>query len=337
MGNSPSKSGEDPSDQKQCIKKDKIRNITSKPALEIERLSTHQREYCEMTGLKIIDVRKQLAKRFGVNFADIECVCLEKGIIYPNERPVADILKPIQLTVGNPDRKILTNLAATEPDMFTEDVSEPRLKMSCGHAITPDSLFGHMKKTLMSQDKQGVRCKNCRAEWSMQEIIKKADMTKDERIFFEYKVSLNMINQEDADSSECPFCGTYCQRQNQNELHIRCTTCTRRTKKVVEFCWNCKRSWTTNHKCKLNTKHELEQIQRFLNEAPLKVMEYSNNRNVPSTRLCPGCGYLIVHEEDCQEMECKKCNLVFCFSCLKVGVKNHSGENCVVAPVQICS
>lgn len=162
-------------------------------------------------------------------------------------------------------------------------------------------------------------------------------MTKDERIFFEYKVSLNMINQEDADSSECPFCGTYCQRQNQNELHIRCTTCTRRTKKVVEFCWNCKRSWTTNHKCKLNTKHELEQIQRFLNEAPLKVMEYSNNRNVPSTRLCPGCGYLIVHEEDCQEMECKKCKLVFCFSCLKVGVKNHSGENCVVAPVQICS
>lgn len=189
----------------------------------------------------------------------------------------------------------------------------------------------------MSKDKQGVRCymENCRAKWSMQEIIKKADMTKDERIFFEYKVSFNMLNQEDADSSECPFCGTYCQRQNQNELHISCTTCTRRTKNIVAFCWNCKRPWATNHKC--NTKDELEQIQRILNEAPLKVMEYSYNRNVPSTRLCPGCGYLIVHEKDCQEMECKKCKLVFCFSCLKVGVENHWGENCEVAPVQICS
>lgn len=205
--------------------------------------------------------------------------------------------------------------------------------------LAPDNLFGHMKEKLMSKDKQGVCCymENCKAKWSMQEIMKKADMTKDERIFFEYKVSLNMINQEDADSSECPFCGTYCQRQNQNELHIRCTTCTRRTKKVVEFCWNCKRSWTTNHKCKLYTKHELEQIQRFLNEAPLKVINYSNNRKVPSKRLCPGCGYLIVHEMDCQEMECKKCKIFFCFSCLEVNVKYHSGKNCEVAPVQICS
>lgn len=100
------------------------------------------------TGLNIIDdVKKQLAERFGANFADIECVCLEKGIIYPHERPVADILNPIQVTVGNPDRKILTNLAATEPDMFTEDVSEPRLKMSCGHAISKShNIFRNIAK-----------------------------------------------------------------------------------------------------------------------------------------------------------------------------------------------
>lgn len=194
-----------------------------------------------------------------------------------------------------------------------------------------------MKKTLMSRVKQGVRCvmKNCGAEWSMQEIIKKADLTKDERIFFEYKISLNMMNQKDADTSECPFCGTYCQRQRQNELHTRCTTCTRRNGKVVEFCWNCKRPWATNHKC--NTKYELEQIQRFLNEAPLTVMAITGKRNVPSMRLCPGCRYLIVHEKECQQMECKKCKLVFCFSCLEVDVDKHWGNNCEVAPVQICS
>lgn len=34
--------------------------------------------------------------------------------------------------------------------------------------------------------------------------------------------------------------------------------CIRRIKKVVEFCWNCKRLWMMNYKCKLYIKYELE-------------------------------------------------------------------------------
>lgn len=88
-----------------------------------------------------------MEKKFGVNYSFIECVCLEEGIIYPDKRPIADIPKPIQVMVGNPDRKVLTNVAATEPDMITEDVSEPRIKMSCGHAISKNhKIFRNIAK-----------------------------------------------------------------------------------------------------------------------------------------------------------------------------------------------
>lgn len=205
----------------------------------------------------------------------------------------------------------------------------------------PDNLFGHMKNTLMSEKTPIVRCltNNCEAKWSMNEIIKKADMTDDERIFFEFIVSFNLIHYKESETSECPFCGKFYQRQNKHQTQIKCTDCTRKKKRDVEFCWNCKAAWTLNHKC---SDTDVVQIQKILDEAPLKTMSFSDIKNVPSKRMCPSCECLIEHQSMCKTMSCKKCKTVFCFVCLGVAVRGNLpcgkfNEKCQVAPVQKCS
>lgn len=286
-----------------------------------------------------MEMKKHLAQTIGISFHYVDIVCLEDGVIYENDRHINGISRPLQVMVGNPQRKIPRYLVTPEPDMIYQDVNdeELRLKMSCGHAITPDNLFGHMKHTLMSEVKPSVNCltKNCGAEWSMQEIIKKADMTEDERIFFEWKISFNLINQEVADTSECPFCGSFCQRQ-QNTLPTRCSICTRKNGTACDFCWSCKSPWIVNHKC---SNRELEAIQKMLNDAPLKTIDMSHIEGVPSKRMCPGCQCLIEHRDACKTMTCTKCKTVFCFVCLKVAIKGQLqcgsyNQKCEVAPVQ---
>lgn len=194
-----------------------------------------------------------------------------------------------------------------------------------------------MKHTLMSEVKPSVHCltKNCGAEWSMQEIIKKADMTEDERIFFELKVSFNLIYHEESETSDCPSCGNFCQRQ-QNSLPTRCTACTGKKGAPYDFCWSCKSPWILNHKC---SNKELEAFQKILDEAPLKTIDMSHIEGVPSKRMCPECRYLIEHREACKTMTCTKCKTVFCFACLKIAINGvlqcgSYSQKCQVAPVQ---
>lgn len=84
---------------------------------------------------------------------------------------------------------------------------------------------------------------------------------------------------------------------------------------------------------------DLEAIQKILNEAPLKTLDYSNIERVPSKRLCPNCRTLIEHERMCKQMKCPGCQTEFCFSCLTLCVGGRlqcSGysKECSVAPVQ---
>lgn len=194
-----------------------------------------------------------------------------------------------------------------------------------------------MKSTLMCDVKSAVCCPttDCNAEWDMREIAKKADMTEDERIFFERKISFNLVNQDNNSTSECPSCGHFCQRQ-QDVLRIRCIICTKKNGGAFDFCWNCKAPWFTDHKC---SNKELEAFQRILNDAPLKKIDMSEIEGVPSKRMCPNCRYLIEHLHSCKTMQYTKCKTVFCFSCLKVAVNGrlpcgNYNQNCTVARVQ---
>lgn len=202
----------------------------------------------------------------------------------------------------------------------------------------PYNLFGHMRDSLINKVKSSVTCltPGCNQEWSMTEIIKKADMTTDESLFFEYKISLNAIFSHNNDTSECPNCGQFCQRQ-QNTQAVRCSICSsKRNDKQADFCWDCKAPWVPNHTCK---NRDLEAIQKILNDAPLKTLDYSNIERVPSKRLCPNCRTLIEHERMCKQMKCPSCQTEFCFACLTLCVggrlqcTGYSME-CSVAPVQ---
>lgn len=84
------------------------------------------------------ECKKKFAAKLGTQHYYIEVVNLEDGIIYENEREIQGLSTPLQIMVGNPDRKIPSYLVTTEPDMIMqdEDDEEPRLKMSCGHAIS---------------------------------------------------------------------------------------------------------------------------------------------------------------------------------------------------------
>lgn len=202
--------------------------------------------------------------------------------------------------------------------------------------LAADNLFGHTKHSLMSDAKPTIRCLKCSTEWDMQEIAKKADLTADETCFFEVKMSLNFINQGRGETSSCPSCGSFCQRQRNSLQPTRCIVCTKKNKKVYDFCWSCKSEWTSNHVC----KDRLKEIQEILNKASLKEMRYSGIKDVPSKRVCPGCKILIEHEKDCKTMACKECKTVFCFSCLKIAKYGEVlpcgkyNEICAVAPIQ---
>lgn len=265
---------------------------------------------------------------------------MEDGIIYGDDRSLSGLKLPLQVMIGNENRQFPSYLSTEEPDMLTLDDSEdePRLKMSCGHALSADSLFGFMKSELMTKTVDVIRCPTagCGSEWRMQEIIRKADMTEDEQIFFEFRISLNAVNKEDNSTSSCPSCGNFCQRQAETNSQVVCVFCSKSEGKEFNFCWDCKSLWYPNHRC---DNAELEAFQRILNEAPLKTLDYSHIEGVPSKRMCPNCRSLIEHDSMCKEMTCIKCKFKFCFSCLKPclnGSLQCSGYSmkCSVAPVQ---
>jgi hypothetical protein len=67
----------------------------------------------------------------------LSIVDLEEGILYEDGRQISGLSSPLKVMVGNENRQFPSYLNTEEPDMLTLDDSEdePRLKMSCGHAI----------------------------------------------------------------------------------------------------------------------------------------------------------------------------------------------------------
>ncbi|XP_062578211.1 uncharacterized protein DDB_G0292642-like [Saccostrea cucullata] len=305
-----------------------------------QRLSSASASFLLPSCSSILDVKKKIAPEFGVTHYSVSIVDLEDGIIYEDGRPISGLSSPLQIMVGNEDRQFPSYLNTAEPDMLTHDDSEdePRLKMSCGHAISADSLFGFTKRELMTNIVDTIRCptEGCNSEWRMQEIVRKSNMTEDERIFFEYRISMNAVHKEGDSTSSCPDCGNFCQRQAEDNKRVNCTFCSKSKGKEFDFCWECKSPWFPNHSC---AKSELEAFQRILNEAPLKKIDYSHIEGVPSKRMCPNCRSLIEHESMCKEMTCIKCKFKFCFSCLTPCLNGNLrcssySQKCSVAPIQ---
>lgn len=88
------------------------------------------------------DVKKPIASLCGVPRHCIEIVDLEEGLVYDNSREVSSLPRPLQVMVGADERHVPGYLVTTDVDMIEQDPydEEPRLKMSCGHAISKYSV-----------------------------------------------------------------------------------------------------------------------------------------------------------------------------------------------------
>lgn len=63
--------------------------------------------------------------------------------MYEDDRSLSGLKLPLQVMIGNENRQFPSYLNTEEPDMLTLDDSEdePRLKMSCGHALCKMIIF----------------------------------------------------------------------------------------------------------------------------------------------------------------------------------------------------
>ena len=62
----------------------------------------------------------------------------DEGIIFDDSRDVQSLPHPLEVMVGRAERIVPDYLMTSDPDMILQDPrdEDPRLKMSCGHAIS---------------------------------------------------------------------------------------------------------------------------------------------------------------------------------------------------------
>lgn len=203
-----------------------------------------------------------------------------------------------------------------------------RAEMSCGHAVTPESLTGWCR-SLLDQGQFKFKCPalkdgtlhKCDAQWSYQEVRRLAVLTVAEMQYFEEKIA-RLAATEYCEYKSCPGCKTYVEREDLTNLSVQCTVCTADKKVVYQFCWQCMKPWKgkapsadncANDGC---TNHDL----KLLKECRLTALpEVLGITDCPSIRACPTCGHRVEHDRSgCKNIICPRCQFEFCFVCLKL-------------------
>ncbi|XP_044197463.1 probable E3 ubiquitin-protein ligase ARI5 [Thunnus albacares] len=203
-----------------------------------------------------------------------------------------------------------------------------RAEMSCGHAVTPESLTGWCR-SLLDQGQYKFKCPalkdgtlhKCDAEWSYQEVRRLAVLTAEEMQYFEENIA-RLAATEYCEFKTCPGCKTCVEREDLTNLCVHCTICTADKQKVYEFCWQCLQQWKgkapRSDRCDNNgcVNHDLELLKKCKMTA-LPQVEGVNE--CPSIRACPTCGQRVEHDKTgCKNVLCPRCQIEFCFVCLKL-------------------
>ncbi|XP_031707251.1 probable E3 ubiquitin-protein ligase ARI5 [Anarrhichthys ocellatus] len=206
-----------------------------------------------------------------------------------------------------------------------------RAEMSCGHAVTPESLTGWCR-SLLDQGQYKFKCPalmvdtlhKCDEDWSYQEVRRLAVLTPEEMQYFEENIA-RLAATEYCEFKTCPGCKTYLEREDPSNLNVQCTVCTSDKQKVYNFCWQCLKKWKgaaprsdrcDNYGC---VNHDLE-LLRTCRTAVLDQVEGVDA--CPSIRACPTCGQKVEHDKTgCKNIICPRCLVEFCFVCLKLTPK----------------
>ncbi|KAG5846239.1 hypothetical protein ANANG_G00147690 [Anguilla anguilla] len=186
----------------------------------------------------------------------------------------------------------------TRPDDITldDDPDSLRAEMSCGHAVTPQSLTAWCR-SLLDQGQYVFRCpalrdgtlQKCGAQWTYQEVRKLAVLTATEQRHFEVTLAA-LAAAEYCECKTCPGCQTSVERKNLSNLD-RCD----------------------NQGC---TNKDLELLKRC---PTTSLPQVPGVADCPSLRACPTCGLLLEHDRSgCKNLLCSRCQVEFCFVCLKL-------------------
>ncbi|XP_034532870.1 uncharacterized protein LOC117807632 [Notolabrus celidotus] len=217
-----------------------------------------------------------------------------------------------------------------------------RAEMSCGHAVTPDSLTDWCLR-LLKEGKYKFRCpavdeatnRVCNKLWSYQEVRRLADLTVEEMVYFEETMA-RLVAADYLEIKPCPQCKTNVERLDLANLCVVCTICTADQKRTYQFCWQCLKTWKgpgprsdrcDNKGCVNNDLHLLQTCKSISLPAVKGVTD------CPSVRSCPKCGMRVEHsQENCKNIKCPRCHREFCFVCLK----RKSECSKTSTPFQIC-
>ncbi|KAL6118511.1 uncharacterized protein ACO6RY_03299 [Pungitius sinensis] len=212
-----------------------------------------------------------------------------------------------------------------------------RAEMSCGHAVTPESLTGWCR-SLLDQSQHTFRCpalkegtpkkcdavctsKKCGAVWSYQEVRRLALLTPEEIQYFEENIA-RLAAAQYCEFKTCPGCKTCVERKNLSNLAVQCTLCTEDKGKRYLFCWQCLKTWkgaAPGSNCCNNDgciNYDLELLKKCGTTA---LPEVEGVDACPSIRACPTCGMRVEHNNTgCKNIICPRCHVEFCFVCLKI-------------------
>jgi len=214
------------------------------------------------------------------------------------------------------------------------EANELFIKFPCSHVYSPTAiskrLFAELEKgePYLFCDQTG--CSDYGKQWSIEWITFIVNFGANEKNVYYFLTNLNVACLFDSKKKRCTNCDCILfKTSTYNDDRVSCPICF-----AQDFCWLCEKSWNNTY-------------EPHINECPLKpiILEperktilaaghiYGVIKDVPLTRLCPRCGFLIQHAEACRHMTCLKCHHEFCLACLERW-KLCKKKECIVAPIQ---
>lgn len=306
--------------QKTTIKQLKAKIVALRPELTVD-------------SLRLLFAGKQLEEQNGAEQATLEFYKIRgKSTIHavvrmPGGTTRDDIPRPPS---PNDKEHSLSDLSikftTLKPDCidpFPDPKAPPRVEMSCGHGVDPNSLTVYCR-SLVDQNHFEMFCpaivdtktqKQCKKVWEYVEVRRVALLNDDECRWFESKIA-ERAAQQYCDMKECPGCRSFLERADLNNLRVRCLICSKKKASSYDFCWQCLHEWsgptTSSVKCG-RAECEHPDIPSVRDAPEMKL----NGMSVPNRRACPTCSKIVEHNgTGCKMIICSRCQKEFCFLCL---------------------
>ncbi|XP_037540227.1 probable E3 ubiquitin-protein ligase ARI7 [Nematolebias whitei] len=212
-------------------------------------------------------------------------------------------------------------------DPVSSDFFSLRAEMSCGHAVTPESLTQWCRSQL-NEGNYKFRCPAlvdgitmCNKLWSYKEVRRLADLDVEEMQYFEENMA-RLAVAEYCEVHSCPRCKTSVERKNLSNLCVQCVVCTADLKKSYQFCWQCDKPWKSpgagSGRCG-NDGCVNKDLQILWTCKTISLFDVVGVDSCPSVRACPVCGLKVEHNQKyCKNVVCPRCKEEFCFVCLKL-------------------